>query len=70
MEESSIRACNHGVTMPSTDIDGTVMVILTTAEARRVYEHLRETAGGPGLDTVEHNLAAKIARNLELPPLG
>jgi hypothetical protein len=56
--------------MPSTDIDGTVMVILTTAEARRVYEHLRETAGGPGLDTVEHNLAAKIARNLELPPLG
>jgi hypothetical protein len=55
--------------VPSTDIDGSVTVILTNAEARRVYEYLRATAGGPGLDTVEHNLARKIARDLGLPPL-
>lgn len=55
--------------MPSTDIDGSVTVILSTAEARRVYEHLREAAGGRGLDTIEHKLAAKIARDLGLPPL-
>ena len=55
--------------MPSTDIDGSVIVILSTAEAKRVYEHLRDVAGGPGLDALEHNLAAKIARDLGLPPL-
>ncbi len=55
--------------MPSTDIDGSVMVVLSTAEARRVYEHLREIAGGPGLNALEHRLAAKIARDLKLPPL-
>lgn len=55
--------------MPSTDIDGSVIVILSTAEAHRVYDHLREIAGGPGLDALEHYLAAKIARDLELPPL-
>lgn len=55
--------------MPSTDIDSSVIVILSTAEARRVYEHLREIAGGPGLDALEHKLAAKIARDLKLPPL-
>jgi len=55
--------------MPSTDIDGSAIVILSAAEARRVYEHLREIAGGPGLDALEHKLAAKIARDLRLPPL-
>ena len=55
--------------MPSTDIDGGVIVVLSATEARRVYDHLREIAGGPGLDAVEHNLAAKIARDLGLPPL-
>ena len=55
--------------MPSTDINGSVIVILSTAEAHRVYEYLRETAGGRGLDTIEHKLAAKIARDLELPIL-
>ena len=55
--------------MTSTDIDGSVLVILSMAEARRVYECLHEAAGRRGLDTVEHNLAAKIARNLKLPPL-
>jgi hypothetical protein len=55
--------------MPSTDIDGSVIVILSTAEARRVYEFLRHVAAGKGLDTLEHRLAAKIARDLGLPPL-
>lgn len=55
--------------MPNIDIDGGVIVVLSTAEARRVYDHLREIAGGPGLDLLEHNLAAKIARDLGLPPL-
>jgi len=55
--------------MPSTDIDGSVIVILSTAEAKRVYEHLRDVAGGPGLDALEHNLAVKIARDLGLPLL-
>jgi hypothetical protein len=55
--------------MPSTDIDGGVIVILSAAEARRVYDHLREIAGGSGLDLLEHNLAAKIARALKLATL-
>ena len=55
--------------MPSTDSDGHVIVVLSMEEARRVYDYLRETAGGRGLDTVEHNLAAKIARDLKVPPL-
>jgi len=55
--------------MPSTDIDGSVIVILTEAEGRWVYEYLCETASRRGLDTVEHTLAAKIARDLGLPPL-
>jgi hypothetical protein len=55
--------------MPSTDIDGSKIVILSAAEGRRVYAHLREIAGGRGLDTVEHSLAEKIARDLKLPSL-
>jgi hypothetical protein len=55
--------------MPSTDVDGGVIVILSAAEALWVYDHLREIAGGPGLDLLEHNLAAKIARDLKLPAL-
>ena len=55
--------------MPSTDIDGSTIVILTTAEAQRVYEFLRDIAAGVGLNTLEHKLAAKIARDLELPSL-
>ena len=55
--------------MPSTDIDGSVIVILSTAEAHRVYEFLRDVAAGDGLDTLEHTLATKIARDLGLRPL-
>ena len=55
--------------MPNTDIDGSTIVILSQAEARRVYEFLRDVAGGEGLDLLEHKLAAKIARDLDLPLL-
>ena len=55
--------------MPSTDIDGSLIVILTTAEARRVYEYLHNIAAGDGLDPLERKLATKIARELELPTL-
>jgi hypothetical protein len=52
--------------MPSTDVDGSKIVILTEAEARRVYEYL----GGPcPRDALEQRLADKIARDLDLPPL-
>ena len=55
--------------MPSTDIGGSVIVILSTDEARRVYEFLRDVAAREGLDKLEQRLAAKIARDLQLPPL-
>jgi len=55
--------------MPSTDTDGSVIVVLSTAEAQRVYELLRDMAAGEGLNTLEHRLAAKVARDLGLPPL-
>ena len=55
--------------MPSTDIDESPIVILSPAEAQRVYEFLRDVAGGDGLDMLEHTLAAKIACDLGLPPL-
>jgi hypothetical protein len=52
--------------MPNTDIDGNKIVILSEAEAKRVYEYL----DGPGrLDELERRLADKIARDLGLPPL-
>lgn len=50
--------------MPSTDIDGSVIVILSELEARRVYQYL----DGPCfLDEVEEVLARKLARELNLP---
>jgi len=55
--------------MPSTDTDGSPIVILSHAEAKRIYEFLRDVAGGNGLDMLEHKLAAKIARDLGLPLL-
>jgi hypothetical protein len=55
--------------MPSTDTDGSVIVVLGATEARRVYEYLYDIAAGEGLDPLEHKLAAKIARDLALPPL-
>ena len=55
--------------MPNTDIDSSTIVILSQAEAQRVYEFLRDVAGSDGLDILEHKLAAKIARDLDLPIL-
>ena len=55
--------------MPSTNISGSTIVILSQGEAQRVYEFLRDVAGGNGLDMLEHKLAAKIARDLDLPAL-
>lgn len=53
--------------MANTDIDGSKIIILTEAEARRVYEYL----DGPiPRDALEQRLADKIARDLNLPPLG
>jgi hypothetical protein len=52
--------------MPSTDIDGSVIVILSEDEARRVYQYL----DGPcPRDALEQRLADKIARDLNLPRL-
>jgi hypothetical protein len=56
--------------MPSNDIDGSVIVILSEAEAKRVYEYLSVARKHIGpLDPLEQKLADKIARDLELPPL-
>lgn len=55
--------------MPSTDIDGNVIVILSATEAERVYGNLHDAAAGSVLDELERKLAAKIARDLNLPPL-
>ena len=52
--------------MPSTDIDGSVIVILSEAEARRVYDYLK---GPSPRDALEQRLADKLARDLNLPPL-
>lgn len=49
--------------MASTDIDGSVIVILSTEEARRVYSRLKAT---PVLDNVEKGILRKITRDLKL----
>lgn len=55
--------------MPSTDIDGSIIVILSEAEARRVYELLGCLANKTWLNPLERQLADKIARDMNLPPL-
>ena len=55
--------------MASTDIDGSVIVILSKDEARQVYNYLCAHAAGDGLTVLEHRLAAKISRDLNLPSL-
>lgn len=56
--------------MPSTDIDGSVIVILTTSEALRVYHFLRDKRStDQGLDFLERKLADKITRDLSIPSL-
>ncbi len=52
--------------MPSTDIDGSPIVILSEAEARRVYEYLQDIKAGGGLDALDRALLDKITRDLRL----
>lgn len=54
--------------MPSTDIDGSKIVILSEAEAECVYECLINCVPLP-FDALTQRLANKIARDLGLPPL-
>lgn len=49
--------------MPSTDIDGSVIVTLSEEEAERVYTRLEIAQH---LDDVERKLRYKIERDLEL----
>lgn len=49
--------------MPSTDIDGSVIVILSTEEAKRIYARLESATA---LDDVERGVMRKIERDLEL----
>lgn len=55
--------------MPSTDIDGSPIVILSEEEARLVYNIIkfRWQTGCPILD-LERHVARKIARDLTLLP--
>jgi len=49
--------------MPSTDIDGSVIVILSTEEAKRIYARLESAMS---LDEIERGIMRKIERDLEL----
>jgi hypothetical protein len=55
--------------MPSTDIDGSIIIILSEEEARMVYRDLRYVRDSIGiLNDVERRVAHKIARDLALQP--
>jgi hypothetical protein len=55
--------------MPSTDIDGSVIVILSEAEARALYHFVSLFLDGITLSGAERTAIDKIARDLNLPPL-
>jgi len=56
--------------MPNIDIDGSVIVILSEREARTFYNMLALSLKQHGkLIGGEKTAAAKIARDLKLPPL-
>ena len=55
--------------MPSTDIDGSVIVMLSKEEARRVYDHFLCIAADWPLDDLDKQIAGKIARDLNLNPI-
>lgn len=55
--------------MPSTDVDGSPIVILNEAEARKVYCLLTIIRQERRLTTVERKIVNKIARDLSLPSL-
>jgi hypothetical protein len=52
------------------DIDGSPIVILSAIEGRRIYDYLYDLAQMHGLDEVELQIAAKIARALDIEPIG
>jgi len=55
--------------MPSTDIDGRVIVILSAEEAEMVYRDLRYVWDSVHrLNDTERRIARKIARDLALKP--
>lgn len=54
--------------MPSTDIDGSVIVILGTEEARAIGALLSATSGSRPLTEIERKVAEKIARDLTARP--
>ncbi len=55
--------------MASTDIDGSTIVILSAEEAERVYEHFRNIAADWTFDKLDHQIVAKISRDLNLSPI-
>jgi hypothetical protein len=55
--------------MPSTDIDGSPIVILSALEAERMYEYLFEVSLVRKLDLLEVQLAGRIAASLDFAPL-
>jgi hypothetical protein len=55
--------------MASTDIDGSTIVILSRAEAERVYEHLRNISADWTFDKLDRQITAKLSRDLNLPPI-
>jgi len=55
--------------MASTDIDGSTIVILSKAEAERVYEHFRNISADWTFDKLDRQIADKISRDLNLPLL-
>jgi len=44
-------------------------VILSKAEAERVYEHFRNISADWTFDKLDHQIADKISRDLNLPPI-
>lgn len=52
--------------MPSTDIDGSPIVIMSEAEARCVYDWLLDTEESGGLTDIQEKLFRKIKRDLKL----
>jgi hypothetical protein len=55
--------------MPSTDIDGSLIIILTETEGRLVYNYLYSAAHTWHLTLDERALAAKLSTILNLPAL-
>ena len=55
--------------MSSTDIDGSIIMILSKAEAERVYKHIRNISANWTFDNLDQQIADKISRDLNLPPI-